>query len=140
MTKPLPDAAACLDPRAAALFVLSKTGKPTSRPAPGRVQGVATLKIAFDLKVGNAYEARTTQSIPWQRIAAVAMSKLNSTSMVAVLRQALDPDTEVEPIVERAQVLLEPLLESTVKTHAGKVTGSTNIVDVSFDEYDEIPN
>ena len=134
-----PDAPASLDPRAAALFVLSKTGKPTSRPGPGRVQGVALVKIAFDLKVGNPYDSRTVAAIPWQRIAAIALSKLNDASMDAVLRQALDPEVDVEPVVRRAQRILEPLLDSSVKTHAGKVTGSTNIVDVEFAEYTESP-
>lgn len=123
-----------------ASFVLAKV-KPQDkgRPEPGRVTGTATVKVAFDLKIGAPYMAKVSQAIPWQRIAALALAKLNGTHLEHTLRLALDSEIDVDEHVERISAVLDTLRDSTERLCNGKVTGSTSIVEATFENLDYTP-
>jgi hypothetical protein len=112
-------------------LALHKVSKPDSKPGPGRVRGTATLRVAFDLKVGEPYTSRVANAVPWKKIAAVALSKLNAASMAEVVRQAFDESTDFEDVAARAEGLCESLLDATTRECEGKVTGTTSIVEAN---------
>ena len=97
--------------------------------------GRATVEIEYDLKVGSDFEQVVSQSIPWQRLACLALSKLNGVSIEAVVLEAVELDTPtqvMEEIAERAKSVVEELQTGATKTVAGKVTGNVNILEVSM--------
>lgn len=100
---------------------------------PSEYHGEAIVKIAFDLKVGQPGQQRVAASVPWQRIAALALSKLNGVSIESVIREAVSMDTTTaieEEIAERVKTVVDTLLDATIRPVAGKVTGDVRVLEV----------
>lgn len=101
--------------------------------APDQYKGEATLRIAYDLKVGRPFEQVVAASVPWQRIACLALSKLNAACIDAVIREAAAStaaDEVFEDIAARAKAVVAETLEATRRPVAGKVTGSVVVEEV----------
>jgi hypothetical protein len=116
---------------AAALAKLAKLT--TEKPEPtgdSPCKGTALLRVEYDLKVGSPYQQRIAAAVPWQRILATAMSKLNGVTLEAVVREALaDPATEAagSEIKARAAEAVATLVDATERTCSGKITGVTSV-------------
>lgn len=97
---------------------------------PGPHSGEVTLRLTYDLTVGEDYEGEVAQSVPWKALAGLLFSKLNATTRDAVVRDALVPAEgggfELRGGIEdsAAEEALAALMGKTKKTIAGKVTGS----------------
>lgn len=101
--------------------------------APGKHSGDVTLQLAYDIKVGEAYESEVAQSVPWKALAGLLFSKLNGATRDAIVREALVPAEgggfELREGIENAEAeeALQALMGKTKKTVAGKITGSAVI-------------
>lgn len=99
--------------------------------APDEYVGEATVRLRYDLRVGEPGTQRVSAAVPWQRIAALALSKLNPASIDAVISEAATMDTATaveEEIATRAKVIVDNLLDASVRPVAGKVTGKVEII------------
>lgn len=120
------------------LLALSKIADKDARKlvAPGKHAGTFTATIDFDLRVGEDFEQVVAQSVPWQRIAAIALAKLNNVTVEAIVREAVGKDAEelnTDDIEARAKKAVAELLGSKARKVAGKVTGTVTVVDIQAD-------
>ena len=98
--------------------------------APSAYTGEATVKIAYDLKVGADFEQVVAASIPWQRLACLALSKLNGDCIDAVIREAAASTSasEVEDaIAARAKKVVGEVQAAATRKVSGKVTGNVSV-------------
>lgn len=101
--------------------------------APAQYSGRAVVEVEYDLKVGAPSNQRVSAAVPWQRIAALALSKLNPASIEAVVREAASTDTATaieEEIATRAKVIINDLLDGSIREVAGRVTGDVRVTSV----------
>ena len=108
------------------------------KPAPGKAQrGRATLEVEYDLTVGNPYQQRIAAAVPWQRLLAAALSRLNGVTVESLVREALADET-LEPDAARikaeAAEAVTRLMDATERTCSGKVTGSVRLASVTVEE------
>ncbi len=97
---------------------------------PQTYKGEMTVRVAYDLKVGAPFGQRHAPEVPWMRIAALALSKLNEVSAETVIREAVSMDTTTaveDEIALRAKKIVDELLTSVTKEMAGKVTGTVGV-------------
>jgi len=106
----------------------------TARAAlgPGEYQETFLARVTSKFKIGEDYEAKQANSIPWKDLALVLAAKLNAATREKVLREtlqalALGEGVDTSSVSEEVQALAEGLLGTTVRTCNGKLTGTTII-------------
>lgn len=100
---------------------------------PSVYTGTATIKVAYDLKVGADFDQRVAAAANFQKLFAVALSKLNGVTVEALVREATamdDDDPRLTEITTRAKAATAAVLDATLRTVSGKVTGTTEILEV----------
>lgn len=96
----------------------------------GTHSGEVTLRLTYDLKVGEGYESEVAQSVPWKALAGLLFSKLNGATRDAIVREALVPAEgggfELREGTENteAEEAIQALMGKTKRMVAGKITGS----------------
>jgi hypothetical protein len=88
---------------------------------PGDYDVDVEVRVHGTIRVGEDHEAEVTAAIPWQRVCAVLLDKLNDVTIESVLSEALGDvdDTEVKA---QAAAAMRALKGSTTKTVKGAVT------------------
>lgn len=82
-----------------------------------------TVRVHGAITVGADYEQRVPAAIPWAKIVAILASKVNDTTLEAVVAEALAlPDAHETALKEQAKAAVERLVDTTTRTCAGKVT------------------
>lgn len=113
------------------ILALSKVASPSSKEVKGarplvpegQHKGECLLALKYDITVGAPHPA--APSVPWEKIAVLAMSRIDAATQKALVRQALDP--EVDPkgkkaTKERVQKIARELLPDVQKS--GPITGT----------------
>lgn len=77
------------------------------------------------LKKGEAFRTKVPAAAnPW-KILALALSKLNQTTIDSVVRDALEvPDEEAEAVKAAASEAIEKIVASTERESSGRITGN----------------
>jgi hypothetical protein len=93
--------------------------------APGEYSGEVLIRLIYDLNVGEDYEQSV--NVPWQKLACVAMSKLNEATQDAIIREALDKGvlSTVKTVEPRVKAKVRSLMPD--RECKGKVTGDTHV-------------
>ena len=66
-------------------------GAGPARPEPGTyARGDVRLLLSYDLRVGPPTRRRVSAAIPWQRLALLALGRLNGATAEALVREAMD--------------------------------------------------
>ena len=121
--------------RADLALALSKTdlGK-TFRDSiePGKASGSALVRLSWDLTVGGDYDQKINHTIPWERLFATALGKLNGTTVEALVREALSGDGAPAEVKEEAQAAVAAIKGAQPPRRArGKVTGVVTATEVT---------
>jgi len=92
--------------------------------APGEYLIDETVHVVGSLKVGQDYDSTIAQSIPWQKLALAAMSRLNSDVVDSLVQKAAKDDLPkvADDFSERINGVWETISEKAKQTCKGKVT------------------
>lgn len=106
---------------AVALGAIKAGAKQRDQVSPGEYELDFTVRVRGELAIGEDVEAIVSASIPWQRVAAVALDKLNGVTLESVLREALEGEVDEDAIGSRAAEAMEALKGTTRRTRKGAV-------------------
>jgi len=98
--------------------------------SPGRYKGHLHVDTEYDIRVGEDYDQQIVGKVPWMKIAAVLLSKVNDATIESVLREVLAGDIDDAEIKAQAEAAMAELCETTEKTCKGKVTGATIVTNI----------
>jgi hypothetical protein len=91
--------------------------------APGIYTVDSTVRIYGTLKKGEPFTTRVAAAVPVWKLLAKALSKLNSATVDALVREALDGgDDEADAVKAQAERALADLVASTERTSSGRLT------------------
>lgn len=121
-----------LDPIVGLVFEKGEQlGKFRDLVAPGEYEVDTTVRIRGKVTVAEDTEKRVPLAVPWQKVCAVLLSKLNGVTVEAVLAEALRSEFDVEGVTTRAQAAIEKLVESTKRPTRGAVRSRILIEEVA---------
>jgi len=102
-----------------------------SNIGPGQYQGDVTVRLVYDIKVGESHEAEVAASVPWKAIAGALFAKLNAATRDKLVRELLADDFTVKPDAQNAEAeaAISALVGKTRKTVSGKVTGNAVLLE-----------
>lgn len=106
---------------AVALGAIRAGAKQRDQVSAGEYELDFTVRIRGELAIGEDVEAIVSASIPWQRVAAVALDKLNGVTLESVLREALEGEVDEDAIGSRAAEAMEALKGKATKMRKGAV-------------------
>lgn len=106
-----------------ALSKLTADAQTRAAVAPGEYEGTVDVSVDYKLKVGEDYEQAQVQNVPWQKVVMVLLSKVNDTTLEAVLREALTGDLDDKQIKAQAKAAMATIMGSVMQDHKGKVNG-----------------
>jgi hypothetical protein len=97
---------------------------------PGNHQGEVSLKLVYDIKVGEDHQAQVAASVPWKAIAGALFGKLNAATRNAIVRDLLADDFTIKDGASNAEAeaAIAALIGKTEKTVSGKVTGNAVLI------------
>lgn len=108
------------------------TGREHPRPEPGAYTGESIrLLLSYALRIGQPYKATVAAAVPWQRIAILALGKLNLSTAEAIVNEALAEVPLPEEPVERVKAHVERLKAPAERECQGRVTGFTVVAQVA---------
>lgn len=81
---------------AVALGAIKAGAKQRDQVDPGEYELDFMVRVRGELAIGEDVEAVVSAAIPWQRVAAVALDKLNGVTLESVLREALKGEVDEE--------------------------------------------
>ena len=84
------------------------------------------VRIQGTLTKGEDYETTVYQSVPFDRLFAIALSKLNGVTAEMIVREALANEIETEEVKASVKEAVRELVDATVKTASGKTTAKLN--------------
>lgn len=91
------------------------------------------VRVRGKMTVAPDHEAKVATAIPWQRLFALALSKLNNATVESLVAEALRANGQLEgatqEISERARVAVERIVGTSKRTVRGAVR-----VDLSIEE------
>jgi hypothetical protein len=98
--------------------------------SPGKHQGEVSLKLVYDLTVGEDHEADVSAGVPWKQIAGALFGKLNAATRNALVRDLLADDFSIKEgsANPEAEAAISELIGKTRKTVSGKVTGNAVLI------------
>lgn len=79
------------------------------------------VRIQGSMKIQADHESITTAAIPWMKVLALALSKLNGVTIESLVKEALEADDLGKEIKDRARVAMNKLKDSTVGIRRGAV-------------------
>lgn len=80
------------------------------------------IRIVGTITKGEDYNSVIYQSIPFDQLFTIAMSKLNGVTIKAVVKEALAQDFDTTNVKEEVKEAVIALTEKSVKTCSGKTT------------------
>lgn len=99
--------------------------------APGSYRVEATLRVSATCTVGEDFDRRRTQSVPWQDLFALALSKLNGVTAEALVREALATEHKAPAALkEQVATAIEQIRGTTWERQSGAVRLSDLEVEV----------
>lgn len=116
------------------LLALSKfdvSKKVREHVAPGEYEVDEVVRISGTIKVGVDHAANIAARVPWQKLVAVLLDKVNGATIESVVAEALAADLDGEEIAERAANAMATLVESTRSTRKGAVKVSLHVESVT---------
>ena len=90
-----------------------------------------TISGSAIVKKGEDYEQISSFAVPYDRLVAVLLSKLNGVTLEAVLREAMDEDLDVSLVKAQASEALKRIKGTAVRASAGKLTITDEILEAS---------
>jgi len=111
---------------------IAKATKPSKELTAGKHEVDVTIRIQGTITKGEDYSGTVYQSVPFDRMFAVAMSKLNSTTIEAIMREALSDNAAdlLERIKPQAQAAIQTLTQQTEKIQNGKTTAKLKVTKI----------
>lgn len=106
---------------AVAVGALKTSAKNRDAVEAGEYELDFTVRIRGEVAVGEDVEAVVAASVPWQRIAALLLDKVNGVTLESVLAEALKGDVDEESVGSRAAEAMAALKAPTKKTRKGAV-------------------
>lgn len=106
---------------AIALGAIKAGAKQRDQVSPGEYELDFIVRVQGELAISEDVEAIVSTAIPWQRVAAVALDKLNGVTLESVLREALEGEVDEDAIGSRAAEAMETLKGTTRRTRKGAV-------------------
>jgi len=100
---------------------ISKSVK-TETLDPGEYKVDALVRIKGTVKKGEDYDSAVYQSIPFDQLFAVAMSKLNGVTVESIVKAALADETDSSAVKDAVKDAIAKLTEKSVKRCSGKTT------------------
>jgi len=89
-----------------------------------------TISGQFVAKKGEDYEQVTSFAVPYDKILAVALSKLNGVTVESIVKEAMSEDVDTTEIKKQASVALAKIKGQFVKRMSGKVTLQSSVLDI----------
>lgn len=91
------------------------------------------VRIQGTITKGEDYTGTVYAAVPFDKLFAVAMSKLNGTTVAALMREALaeESDALLEQIKPQAQAAIAALVGTTEKIQSGKTTAKLTATKVN---------
>lgn len=94
---------------------------PKGLPA-GKHEVDILVHIKGYINKGEDYESSVYQSIPFDQLFAVAMSKLNAVTIESIVREALADEVDSSIVKDSVKDAIAKLTEASTKTCSGKTT------------------
>ena len=99
-----------------------------SEVEPGEYEGEADLRVKYKVRVGEPYEAVTSAAAPWRDLAIALMGKVSDPIRKRTLREVLHGEHPMNEDYKReVEDAVREILGETIKTHAGKTTGTCEL-------------
>ena len=95
--------------------------------SPGVYHIDATVRLKGTVKRGENFQSKVAAAVPWQRIAALAFSKLNGATVESIVREALDSNIDAEDFEKRAKDAVATLVAATTREVSGKTTAALTV-------------
>lgn len=80
------------------------------------------IEISGDLKVGAPYEKTIPNKIPWATLFAIALSKVNGSTVESIVAEALESNYDETAIKADVKTHIDALKETTRGPAAGAIT------------------
>lgn len=123
-----------LDPEIALAFDKIDTKGCRDKMQPGEYAGRCTVELDYNYKIGKDTDAAASSSVPWKRLFAAAMQKLNAATQAALIQDVLDAvDGEaLDTFAKQAEATMTPRLEAIAAKlpripRKGAVTGTCSV-------------
>ncbi len=114
----------------AALASLKIAPKSRSKVEPGKHEVDFTVHVIGKVTVLEDHEARITASVPWQKMVAVLLSKLNGVTVESIVREALEGDIEDSEVKAEAADAMSEIIEPTARVRKGAVKTDLSVEEV----------
>jgi hypothetical protein len=88
---------------------------------PGEYEIDSLVRVAGRMKVGNDHTAKQPNKIPALKMVAVLLSMVNGVTVEHVAKLALNSELDTKPIAERAQAVVDALVNATEQPRKGRV-------------------
>lgn len=99
--------------------------------APGSYRVEATVRVSATCSVGEDFDRRRTQTVPWQDLFGLALSKLNGVTVEALVREALATEHKAPAALkEQVATVIEQIRGTTWERQSGVVRLSDLEVEV----------
>lgn len=95
--------------------------------SPGVYHIDATVRLKGTVKRGEDTVGKVAAAVPWQRIAALAFSKLNGATVESIVREALDSNIDAEDFEKRAKDAVATLVTATTRPISGRTTSALTV-------------
>lgn len=89
--------------------------------APGDYKVDEVVRVRGSIKVGNDHEANIAARVPWQKLVAVLLDKVNGATIESVVAEALAADLDADDVKARAEAAIATLVDSTRSIRKGAV-------------------
>ena len=89
------------------------------------VQGSAVVRKGQD------YESVINAAVPYEKLLAVALSKLNGVTVESIVKEALSSELSTSDIKEQAQVAIAKFKGQSSKVCSGKLTVKADVLEVA---------
>lgn len=96
-------------------------------------------KVEFEIKgsavirQGEDYDQVISFAVPYDKLLAVALSKLNGVTMDSIVREALDESLDVSEVKKQALASLTAIKGKSTRHCSGKLTSSNIVIDEVID-------
>ena len=97
-----------------------------------------TLVGSAIVRKGQDHEAVVNAAVPYDRLLAVALSKLNGVTVEAIVKEAIESEVLTSEVKEQAEVAIAKFKGQAVKTVSGRTTIKAQALEVA--EIDICPN
>lgn len=106
---------------------ITKVGSKSPKIEEGVYDVDFLVRIKGTVRKGKDYPTTVYQSVPFDKLFAIALSKLNGVTVESIVREALSDEDNTEKIKEEVNESVRKLVNASEKIVNGKTTANLNI-------------